>query len=289
MFRRFLFTIFLLLTTTIRAQVVQEIIPRSASVGARAILVGSALDRNGIRVNFTTADGYSVFATVINQSASLLEFQVPQGAVSGNVSVALNNAAVAQLPFTVTSSPGWTRVATLASSVNAHDALKEPSGVAIVLPTGVIAVADRGNHQIKLVAPDGSLSVLAGNGKPGFVDGAQGQLKEPAALAFDVATQPLFVADSGNNAVRRVTLSGVVSTVAGNGYPGDADGLGPNASFKQPSGIAIGPISDLFVADTGNDRIRRIKPVTAPSQPSPVECTQASLMVRPRRHSSRVP
>jgi RHS repeat-associated protein len=256
MLRRFLFAVcFSLTSITLRAQVVQEVIPRSASAGARVILVGSALNQNGIRVKFPAADGRTIPANVISQSASLLEFEVPQGAVSGNVSIALNNAVVTQLPFTVTSSPAWTRVATLSSS-----ALKEPSGVAVVLPSGVVAVADRGNHQIKLVAPDGTNSVLAGSGTPGFVDGAQAQFKAPAAIAFDAATQSLFVADSGNNAVRRVTLNGVVSTVAGSGRPGDADGIGAGATFNQPSGITIGTGGNLFVADTGNDQIRRVEP-----------------------------
>ena len=255
MFRRSGFAVCVLLTTitTLRAQVVQEVIPRSASVGARAILIGSALGQNGLRVNFPSADGRNIPANVINQSASLLEFEVPRGAVSGNVSITLNNAVVTQLPFAVSGTPEWTRVATLSSS-----ALKEPSGVAVVLPSGVVAVADRGNHQVKLVAPDGSISVLAGTGTPGFVDGSQAQFKAPAAIAFDAATQSLFVADSGNNAVRRVTLSGIVSTVAGNGRPGDTDGTGAGATFNQPSGITIGPGGSLFVADTGNDQIRRV-------------------------------
>jgi len=237
-----IFIAFLFLNSSAVAQVVQEVIPRQAGVGARAIVVGSGLDQGSLAVNFPAANGGTVPARIISRSATVVEFQVPEGAISGNVGFFLNNASLAQLALTVTPAAAWTRVATLTLSENA---LKAPSGVAIMLPTGVVAVADRGNHQVKLVRPDGTMAVLAGNGKPGFVDGAPGQFKEPAALAYDAASQMLYVADSGNDAIRRITAGGVVSTLA--------------EGFKQPAGIAIRD-GILFIADTGNDRIRRVAP-----------------------------
>jgi RHS repeat-associated protein len=258
--RRLLFIVSMLLALPLGAQVAQELIPREASVGARVIVVGSGLNLADIGANFASANGGAVSANVISRSATVIEFQVPPGAATGNASVVANATVLARLPFTVLPSAPWTRVATLTPSANAHSALKEPAGVAVLLPSGVVAVADRGNHQIKVVAVDGTISVLAGDGRPGFVDGAAAQFKEPAALAFDAATQSLYVADSGNNAVRRVTLSGIVSTVAGSGHPGDTDGIGVNATFKQPGGITIGSGGNVFVADTGNDRIRSVAP-----------------------------
>jgi streptogramin lyase len=124
---------------------------------------------------------------------------------------------------------------------------------------GDLYVADTGNHAIRKVSPAGLVSTLAGLGTPGFHDG-------PAAEAlFDgpigVAVGPdgsVYVADSYNDRIRKIAPGGVVSTVAGQGTPGYADGPGASARFDTPSGLAVGPHGDLFVADTGNDAVRRI-------------------------------
>src|SRR5439155_9941435 len=91
---------------------------------------------------------------------------------------------------------------------------------AITDPQGNLLVADRSNHQVVKIAPNGILTVIAGNGIDGYSgDGGpatRASLNFPAALALDSAGN-LFIADGGNNRIRRVTADGVISTIAGTG------------------------------------------------------------------------
>ncbi|HEY4299889.1 MAG TPA: immunoglobulin domain-containing protein [Candidatus Didemnitutus sp.] len=131
-------------------------------------------------------------------------------------------------------------------------------------PDGTLYVADSGNDLIRLVATDGTATSLAGAlGDPGLLDGngAAAQFQGPSDVAVDAAGNA-FVADSGNNAIRRVTPAGDVTTVAGL-YPASAgaiDGLGSDARFHMPTGLAVGPMGEVYVADTGNSTIRIIAP-----------------------------
>lgn len=134
----------------------------------------------------------------------------------------------------------------------------DPFGV-VLDRAGNAYVADAGEHnQIRKIAPDGSVSVLAG-GAEGFADGsgAAAAFNTPSGLAIDAAGN-LLVADTGNNAIRRVTPQGVVTTLAGGGAAGYADGAGAQARFNGPLAVALDKAGNVVVADTYNDRIRRI-------------------------------
>ncbi|MBD8541315.1 gluconolaconase [Oxalobacteraceae sp. CFBP 8761] len=134
----------------------------------------------------------------------------------------------------------------------------DPYGVAIG-PRGAIYVADGGEaNRIRVVQPDGAVSTLAG-GKEGFVDGlgAVAAFNTPSAIALDHLGN-LYVADTGNHAIRRIAPGGAVTTLAGNGSPGYVDGIGRAAQFNGPVGIAVDDAGIVYVADTYNDRIRRI-------------------------------
>ncbi len=134
----------------------------------------------------------------------------------------------------------------------------DPYGVAIG-PRGAIYVADGGEaNRIRVVQPDGAVSTLAGD-KEGFVDGlgTAAAFNTPSAIALDHLGN-LYVADTGNHAIRRIAPGGAVTTLAGNGSPGYADGIGRAAQFNGPVGIAVDDAGILYVADTYNDRIRRI-------------------------------
>lgn len=127
---------------------------------------------------------------------------------------------------------------------------------------GVLYVADGGNHTIRKVLPDGTVSTLAGTaGAQGSGDGigAAARFKSPAGLAVDGGGQ-LFVVDSGNSTLRRIHIaSGEVSTLAGTaGSTGSANGTGAAARFSFPYGIARAEDGWLYLADAGNSRIRRI-------------------------------
>ncbi len=121
-------------------------------------------------------------------------------------------------------------------------------------------VVDTPNHRIRKITPAGVVSDLAGNGKPGGVDGygAGASFNYPTGIVAD-ALGNLFVADTFNSTIRKVTPAGVVTTIAGAGStPGRADGPGKFARFFEPEGIAIDALHNLYVADTGNHTVRKI-------------------------------
>jgi sugar lactone lactonase YvrE len=136
----------------------------------------------------------------------------------------------------------------------------DPFGVAIG-PGAAIYVADAGDSpRIRRIAPDGVVSTIAG-GERGFADGVgpAARFNAPSGLAVDAAGT-LFVADTGNNAIRRIAPDGTVSTIAGDGAHGYRDGPGAQARFNAPIGVAVDAAGRVLVADTYNDRIRAIGP-----------------------------
>jgi sugar lactone lactonase YvrE len=136
----------------------------------------------------------------------------------------------------------------------------EPSGVAVT-STGNIIVADKSNHSIRLVTPGGVVTTLAGSGTAGFADGtgAGAQFNNPSGVAV-TSTGDIIVADKGNHRIRLVTPGGVVTTLAGLGTFGFANGTGAEAQFYNPSGVAVTPTGDIVVADQSNHRIRLVTP-----------------------------
>jgi len=128
---------------------------------------------------------------------------------------------------------------------------------------GNIYIADRANHRIRRVTPAGMISTFAGAGASGF--GGDGNpatsalLDSPEAVAVDAAGN-VYLADRGNHRVRRVTAAGVIATVAGDGtqgYDGDG-GEAVAASLDSPAGVAVDGSGNLWIADTGNHRVRRV-------------------------------
>jgi|GEM_PF-1291246 hypothetical protein len=110
-----------------------------------------------------------------------------------------------------------------------------------------------------LGTPGALATTLGGDGTPGMVDGpiAQAEFQNPSAIALDAAGN-VFVADTWNHAIRKISTSGIVSTIAGTGDAGYKDGPGKTAQFTAPSGIAVNHQGIVYVADTGNQRIRKI-------------------------------
>jgi sugar lactone lactonase YvrE len=134
-----------------------------------------------------------------------------------------------------------------------------PSGIAVDGSNNVL-VADTGNNTIRKITPAGVVSTLAGSaGNHGTNDnsGTNALFFRPSGVAIDNLGN-IFVTDSGNNTIRKIT-AGVVSTFAGApGVFGSADGSGGGAFFSGPQGIAVDQTRNLYVTDTGNGTIRKI-------------------------------
>lgn len=136
--------------------------------------------------------------------------------------------------------------------------LSDPFGVAVG-EDGTVYFSDGGdNNRIQKISPEGTITTLAG-GNEGFADGAgaQASFNTPSAIAIDKQGN-LYVADTGNNRIRKITPEGVVTTVAGDGTAGYADGPAAQARFNGPIGVTVDQHGNLYVADTYNDRIRKI-------------------------------
>ncbi|MFY9574616.1 MAG: IPT/TIG domain-containing protein, partial [Blastocatellia bacterium] len=132
-----------------------------------------------------------------------------------------------------------------------------PQGVAVDSSGGVY-VADTGNHRLRRIATDGTVSTMAGSGTAGLQDGAgaQARFNSPRGLAFDNGGN-IYVADTGNSAVRFISAGGNVSTVAGDGTIGSSDS--PAARFNGLIGIVFnGGSLYAYLADTNNHKIRRL-------------------------------
>lgn len=130
---------------------------------------------------------------------------------------------------------------------------------------GVLYLADTGHHRIRKVDTDGRITTVAGNGIA-RLEGDGGPARDAslhAPRALDVAPDgSLYVADTGNHAIRKIAPDGAITTVAGNGQEGFAGDDGPAAQSQlaSPSGVVVLGSGDLLVADTGNHRIRWIRP-----------------------------
>jgi RHS repeat-associated protein len=134
-----------------------------------------------------------------------------------------------------------------------------------VAPDGSILIADAGANRVRRISTQGTITTLAGGGAP--VDGlgdfgpaTSAMLANPRAVAVaDDGT--VYIADTNHSRIRKVTADGTISTVAGGGTPNDGvgDGLpGPQAALMAPQGIATGLNNDVWIGDTGHDRVRKL-------------------------------
>ncbi|CAN5504752.1 hypothetical protein BH10ACT2_BH10ACT2_10610 [soil metagenome] len=135
-----------------------------------------------------------------------------------------------------------------------------PFGVAVDA-AGNVYVADTDNERIRKITPAGIVTTLAGS-TSGTADdpvGTSAQFNKPYGVAVD-SDGNVYVADKNNNRIRKITPAGAVTTLAGSGTSGTADGTGTAAEFNKPLGVAVDAAGNVYVADTNNGLIRRITP-----------------------------
>jgi sugar lactone lactonase YvrE len=135
-----------------------------------------------------------------------------------------------------------------------------PSGI-VISAGGTLYVTDTGNHTIRVITSGGTVSTLAGQaGTSGYTNGtgAAALFNSPIGIALDQSGN-LYVADSGNHVIRKVTAAGVVTTLAGTPEVwGSADGAGTNAQFNSPAGVAVDGQGNVFVSDSNNHCVRKV-------------------------------
>ena len=133
-----------------------------------------------------------------------------------------------------------------------------PAGVAVD-DGGNIYVADYGNNLIRKITVSGVVSTLAGSGNQGSINagGVLASFNQPTGIGVDAGGN-VFVGDAGNDIIRKITPDGTVTTFAGSDSTGFADGPAATASFFHPGGITIDAAGNIYVADAGNNLIRKV-------------------------------
>jgi len=202
---------------------------------------GFFADGMGARAQFDTPNGVAVDVTGNVYVTDSRNNRVRKITTSGSVSTLAGN--------------GYTGSA---DGIGVSAQFNYPTGIAVDM-TGNVYVADYYNHRIRKIAPSGVVTTFAGSGKPGYADsiGIAAQFNYPFGIALDI-TGNLYIADSGNNRIRKITPSGVVTTLAGSGEIGFINGTGATAQFFKPIGVAVDETGNVYVADYGNHSIRKV-------------------------------
>ena len=199
------------------------------------------------------ADGSGASASFFNPTGVAVD-------VDGYVYVAdtINNRIRKITPTGVVTTLAGSGSATYADGSGASASFFNPTGVGVDVD-GNVYVADKNNHRIRKITPSGDVTTLAGSGTAAYTDGASvaASFNGPTSVAVDMIGN-VYVADTGNNCIRMVTQTGIVTTLAGSTAAAYVDGTGVAASFYLPKAIAVDSSGVLYVADQFNNRIRKI-------------------------------
>ncbi|WP_288882447.1 RHS repeat-associated core domain-containing protein [Pedobacter panaciterrae] len=206
--------------------------------------------------------GYAGYADGTGTSAV---FQHPSALTvdaSGNVYVSdQQNHRIRKItPAGVVTTLAGSGSASFADGTGTAASFSSPIGLALD-GSGNLYVADYSNNRIRKVTPSGVVTTYAGTGTAGITNGAalSSTFRNPMGLAFD-ATGNLYVADRINHVVRKITSGGIVSTLAGNGTAGFAEGTGTAAMFNEANALTVDAGGNIFLVDRMNNRIRKITP-----------------------------
>jgi uncharacterized protein (TIGR03437 family) len=217
----------------------------------------------------TTIAGTGTAASSTNNISSVMAtLNFPMGVTvdaNGNLIISdTQNQRVRQVTAGIIQNVAGTGVPGLGSAdqLASQTPLNSPRNTCLAA-SGTLYVADTGNHRILSISKAALIAVVAGDGTAGSSGdgglGSLGQLNQPSGCALDSAGD-LLIADTGNNRIRKVDSAGIVSTVVGTGAVGSAGDEGPAATalLNGPRGIAVDGNGDIFIGDTGNNRIREV-------------------------------
>ncbi|MFB9863610.1 gluconolactonase [Rufibacter immobilis] len=251
--------------TTPSNPVIEQLSPNRGPAGTVVTFIGKRFSKVPAE-NIVKFDGIN--AEVISATDTTLQVKAPQDGGSGTVTISVNNRfskgpvytyGPSYGEFVVNSLAGDTIGAGNVNGTGTAARLRNPEGVAFDA-AGNIIFADRGNHSIKKVTPDGVVTTIAGNGSSGAIDGPVdvARFNGPWKVAVDHLGN-IIVADATHHRIRKITPDGVVSTVAG-GTSGYVNAKGTAARFNGPIAVATDLQGNIFVADNNNHAVRKIAP-----------------------------
>ncbi|PIF78228.1 NHL repeat-containing protein [Variovorax sp. 54] len=232
-----------LLVSDVGTNLVRKISPAGDVATFAGNATGASVDGNGTAASFQSLAGLALDST---GNAYVAEFggnRIRKITPAADVTTLAGNGAAGSLDGNGTSATFFSPAST---AVDAAD------NIYVIELAGAV---------VRKVTPAGDVTTLAGSGTAGFADGTgtAAQFSQAYGIATDAAGN-VYVADSGNNRIRKITPGGVVTTLAGSGQAGATDGAGNSASFYEPGGLAVGSDGNVYVADTGNSLLRRITP-----------------------------
>lgn len=177
-----------------------------------------------------------------------------------SITLAIEGVSAAEAAFTYTTLAGKPgAIINSADGTGSAAQFSAPRGVAVD-SAGNVYVADSANHTIRKVTAAGVVTTLAGiAGTAGNASDSPAKFREPFSVAVDSAGT-VYVADTNNAAIRKISPAGVVTTLAGGNGPGTTDGTGAAAKFNEPRGIALDSGGNIYVADYENQMIRKVTP-----------------------------